>query len=94
MISLINCVLSLWWHKVSTFNTVDFTAKMSLDLLKLHLTFVRMYCNIESTGFSGGSDGKESACNVGDLISIPGLGRSPGERLATHTSGFLPGESP
>ena len=73
---------------------MDFTAKMSLDLLKLHLTFVRMYCNIESTGFSGGSDGKESACNVGDLISIPGLGRYPGERRATHTSGFLPGESP
>ena len=29
-------------------------------------------------GFSGGSDGKESTCNVGDLGSIPGLGRSPG----------------
>ena len=28
--------------------------------------------------FSGGSDGKESACNVGDLGSIPGLERSPG----------------
>ena len=27
----------------------------------------------------GGSAGKESACNVGDLGSIPGLGRSPGE---------------
>ena len=25
------------------------------------------------------SDGKESACNAGDLGSIPGLGRSPGE---------------
>ena len=30
-------------------------------------------------GFPGGSDGKESACNVGDLDSIPGLGRSPGD---------------
>ena len=30
-------------------------------------------------GFSGGSAGKESACNVGDLGSIPGLGRSRGE---------------
>ena len=29
-------------------------------------------------GFPGGSDGKESACNVGDLGLIPGLGRSPG----------------
>ena len=30
-------------------------------------------------GFPGGSAGKESVCNVGDLGSIPGLGRSPGE---------------
>ena len=30
-------------------------------------------------GFLGGSDGKESACNAGDLDSIPGLRRSPGE---------------
>ena len=30
-------------------------------------------------GFPGGSDGKESACNTGDLSSIPGSGRSPGE---------------
>ena len=31
-------------------------------------------------GFLCGSAGKESACNAGDLGSIPGLGRSPGER--------------
>ena len=30
-------------------------------------------------GFPCGLAGKESACNVGDLSSIPGLGRSPGE---------------
>ena len=30
-------------------------------------------------GFPGGSDGKESACNAGDLGSILGSGRSPGE---------------
>ena len=30
-------------------------------------------------GFPGGSVGKESACNSGDLGSIPGLGESPGE---------------
>ena len=29
--------------------------------------------------FPGGSDSKESACNAGDLGSIPGLGRPPGE---------------
>ena len=38
-------------------------------------------CHIlyEHIGFSGGSDGKESARNVGDPGSIPGSGRSPGE---------------
>ena len=30
-------------------------------------------------GFPGSSDGKASAYNVGDLGSVPGLGRSPGE---------------
>ena len=35
------------------------------------------HCGI--LGFPGGSDDKESACNAGDLGSIPGLGRSPGE---------------
>ena len=30
-------------------------------------------------GFPGGSDGKESACNEGDLGLVPGSGRSPGE---------------
>ena len=34
---------------------------------------------VDILGFSGGSDGKESACNTGDLGSIPGWERSPGE---------------
>ena len=34
---------------------------------------------LNSVPFPGGSDGKASACNVGDPGSIPGLGRSPGE---------------
>ena len=44
-------------------------------------------------GFPCSSAGKESACNKGDLDSIPGLGRSPGggyERL--HTPVFQTGE--
>ena len=43
-------------------------------------------------GFSGGSAGKESACNVGDLGSIPGLGRSSGERNGLPTPVSWPGE--
>ena len=31
------------------------------------------------SGLPGGSDGKEPACNAGDLGLIPGLGRFPGE---------------
>ena len=34
---------------------------------------------IDTEGFPGGSEGKESTCNVGDLGLIHGLGRSPGE---------------
>ena len=33
-------------------------------------------------GFPGGSDGKESACNAGNLDLIPGLGRFPGEETS------------
>ena len=32
-------------------------------------------------GFPGGSPGKESTCNTGDLGSIPGLGGYPGEGI-------------
>ena len=34
---------------------------------------------LRALGFPGGSDGKEPACNAGDLGSLPGSGRSPGE---------------
>ena len=43
-------------------------------------------------GFPGGSDGKESACNVGDLGSIPGLRGSPGGGHDNPTPVLLPGE--
>ena len=37
-------------------------------------------------GSPGGSDGKESACIVGDPGLVPGLERSPGEKgIATHS---------
>ena len=35
--------------------------------------------NLYACCFPGGSAGKESTCNVGDLGLIPGLGKSPGE---------------
>ena len=45
-----------------------------------------------SLHFPDGSAGKESACNVGDLGSIPGSGRSPGGRERLPMSVFWPGE--
>ena len=51
-------------------------------VLKYMAIFVnKLYFNINVIFYCipGGSDGKESACNAGDLGSIPGLGRSPGE---------------
>ena len=44
----------------------------SLVIFFIHILYIM--------GFPCGSAGKESACNAGDLGSIPGLGRSPGER--------------
>ena len=44
-------------------------------------------------GFPGGSDGKESACNAGDLSLIPGSGRSIRWRREWQSIAvFLPGE--
>ena len=43
-------------------------------------------------GFPCGSAGKESTCNVGDLGSIPGLGRFPWRRERLPTAVFWPGE--
>ena len=59
-------ILPCWLHPVS-----------SQDLYP-SIHFISLY-TFQSKGFPGGSDGKESACGVGDTDSIPGSGRSPGE---------------
>ena len=46
---------------------------MSIGILTKHQQLLVLVL-----GFPGGSDSKESACNVGNRGSIPGLGRSPG----------------
>ena len=50
---------------------------MDLSIISTHSVFL---------GSPGGSDSKESACNVGDLGSISGLGRSPGGGHDNHSS--------
>ena len=53
--------------------------KKSLTDTQYDPRIVEINIHVESKkGFPGGSDGKESAYNMGDLGLIPGLGRSPG----------------
>ena len=58
-------------------DTLELTAyKYFLSMIKV--TY-KIYNFTIYMGFPGGSEAKASACNVGDLGSIPGSGRSPGE---------------
>ena len=50
-------------------------------------------CLVVVWGFPCGLDSKESACNAGDLSSLPGLGRSPREENGFFTPVFLPGDN-
>ena len=51
---------------------------MYLESMKYSKNKIQIIYNL-TLGFPGDSEVKASACNVGDLGSIPGLGRSPGE---------------
>ena len=57
------------------FTCSSWISPLSVPLGYHHLPIERL----SSWGFPDSSVGKESACNAGDLGSIPGLGRSPGE---------------
>ena len=48
-------------------------------VVSLHMSVTRSLLFMRILGFPGGSDGKESTCNVGHLGSILGLGRPHGE---------------
>ena len=60
-----------------------------MDCSNLEKEYVKVvYCHPDfNLGFSAGSDGKESACNVGDVGSIPGLGCSIKEVIAISIFG-------
>ena len=59
------------WHRASVLNPA--TPLSARPHKIIYMEFVNLL------GFPGDSAGKESACNAGDLGSILGLGRSPGE---------------
>ena len=56
----------------------------SLSHLGIHLKEKKKKREKSPLSFPGDSDGKEFVCNLGDLGSIPALGRSPGGGHATH----------
>ena len=53
--------------------------KSQTQLKRLSMHIQRVLTRFRTLGFPGGSNGKESAHNAGDLGLIPGLGRAPGE---------------
>ena len=60
-------------RNVNGFNPYNYMGKISKVSYKVRPTIWYI------KGFPGGSDSKESACNAGDLGSMLGLGRCPGE---------------
>ena len=62
---------------------------IKLTLLQIQQWFPLFKFSLSpSQGFPGGSEGKASVCNAGDLGSIPERGRSPGEVNGNHSSIF------
>ena len=58
-------------------NSFVVNLKLLLKVVPIFFFFKKSLCRQNMTS-PGGSDSKESTCNVGDLGLIPGLGRSPG----------------
>ena len=68
--------LHVWWSVYISWPSSVSSSK--------HTVRVKVRCYFVYLGFPGGTDGKESSYNAGDLGSIPGSGRSPRE-----VSGYL-----
>ena len=68
--------------KISPFNFRESFNKWELFFLILNLIFILYWSIVDFFGFPESSLSKESACNAGDPGSIPGSGRSSGERIS------------
>ena len=84
--SAIVCIYSL--HLGSPFHHPPYPIPLShhsalswahCALYQVPTTYLFSHMVVCISGFRGGSDGKESTCNAGDVGLIPRLGRSPGE---------------
>ena len=102
-LKLYSAVWQSYLNKAKRMKTLeDFCSDVGLGLLwlprRLSATSVDIWAchSWEEGGFPGGSGGKGSAYNLGDLGSIPALGWSPGggHHIGQLTPIFLPEESP
>ena len=81
MVSFVTPNLQFLWNvswntKGTPPGVSDYTGLSSYPNTKCYISY--SFPTVCDAAFSGGSDGKESACNAEDLGSIPGLGRSCG----------------
>ena len=71
------------WNSAQCYMRAGMGGRFEEEWIHIYICVAESLCcspeAITALGFPGGSDGKESACNAGDLGSIPGSGRSPGE---------------
>ena len=73
-------ILGLISFRIDWFDLLPLQAALSSLLQHLSAkASILQHSAFSALGFPGGSAGKDSTCNVGDLDLIPGLGRSPGE---------------
>ena len=87
---IVSC--TLYSYYITIYDIKCYSPKSFSDIQQ---NFVQiLYCCNSSKGFPGGSYSKESACNMGHLGSIPGLGKFPWMRAWQPTPVFLPGEFP
>ena len=70
---------NMWFKHQTDIKGINW--KVSIPPIPIHPISLtpNFYSSSGSLGFPCGLAGKESACNVGDLGSTPGLGRSPGK---------------
>ena len=77
MLYLMLTITMEWCRGILSFRCQSWLVHSSLEW-PVHSQLCEHKHSRDFLGFPGGSDSEESTCNVGDLGSIPGLGRSPG----------------
>ena len=73
-------------------NSTPISQHSLIPLLPIYFLFLNFNLLLTALGFPGGSAGKESTCNAGNLCSISWVGKIPRQRERPPTPVFWPGE--